>query len=114
MALLRDRALMASGVSRSSPTAEPAIAPIGRRSELPMDRLQAKATSRSAYLDMCSRAVAWLSASAGVVSGRRAASDLRVGGGRDFGAPQPDARAYGKPIGADESLPRRAVLKRQV
>src|ERR1700730_5215208 len=114
MALLRDRALMASGVSRSSPTAEPAIAPIGRRSELPMDRLQAKATSRSAYLDMCSRAVAWLSASAAVVSARTAADDCRVGGGKEFGAHRPGARADGKPIDADESLSRRAVLKRQV
>jgi hypothetical protein len=79
-----------------------------------MDRLQAKATSRSAYLDMCSRAVAWLSPSAVVVSARTAMDDCRVDAGKESGAHQPDAQADGKPIGTDESLSRRAVLKRQV
>jgi hypothetical protein len=74
------------------------------------EELQAKATSRSTSLDVCSRAVAWLSALAAVVSVRTAVGDCRVGGGKEFGARQPDARADGKPIGADESVSRRAVL----
>src|ERR1700694_2091456 len=102
---------MASGVSRSSPTAEPAIGPIGRRSELPMDRLQAKATSRLTSLDVCSRAVAWLSALAAVVSARTAADDCQADAGKGSGARQPGARAGGKPIDAAESLSHRPVLQ---
>src|SRR5258707_2790852 len=102
---------MASGVSRSSQTEEPAIAPIGRRSELSMDRLLAKATSHSAYLAVCSRAVAWLSPSAAAASGRMEADDCRVGAGKASGTRQPDAQADRKPIGAAESLSLRAILK---
>jgi hypothetical protein len=40
--------------------------------------------------------------------------DCRVGGGTESGARQPDAPADGKPIGAAESISRRAVLNRQV
>src|SRR5260221_5286828 len=76
-----------------------------------MDRLIVKATSHSAYLAVCSRAVAWLSPSAAVASGRTAADDCRVGAGKASGTRQPDAQADGKPIGAAESLSLRAVLK---
>ena len=61
----------------------------------------APVSSGPAGVRECSRAVAWLSPLAAVVSARTAVDDCRVGGGKESGAYQPDARADGKPTGAE-------------
>ena len=63
----------------------------------------APVSSGPAGVRECSRAVAWLSPLAAVVSARTAVDDCRVGGGKESGACQPDARADGKPTGAAET-----------
>jgi hypothetical protein len=63
----------------------------------------APVSSGPAGVRECGRAVAWLSPLAAVVSARTAVDDCRVGGGKESGACQPDARADGKPTGAAET-----------
>src|SRR5260221_3852164 len=103
---------MASGVSRSSPTAEPATGPTGIRSELRTDKStkQAKATSLSTSLDMCSRTVAGLSPLAAVVSARTAMDDCRVGVVTEARTRQAEAPGGRMSFFAGVSLPHQAHL----